>query len=70
MTTRILVTGGNGFLGSHLVERLRAVSGNVVFAPPVTEFDLLVPDDVEMPPPPSATKTPTRSTSAPAKRSP
>jgi nucleoside-diphosphate-sugar epimerase len=47
MTTRILVTGGNGFLGSHLVERLRAVSGNVVFAPPVTEFDLLVPDDVE-----------------------
>jgi GDP-L-fucose synthase len=47
MTTRILVTGGNGFLGSHLVERLRAVPGNVVFAPPVAEFDLLVPDDVE-----------------------
>ena len=47
MTTRILVTGGNGFLGSHLVERLRAAAGNVVFAPPVTEFDLLVPDDVE-----------------------
>ena len=44
---RILVTGGNGFLGSHLVERLCAVPGNVVFAPPVTEFDLLVPDDVE-----------------------
>ena len=47
-TTRYLVTGGNGFLGSHLVERLRAVPGNVVFAPPVTEFDLLVPDDVDM----------------------
>jgi GDP-L-fucose synthase len=47
MTTRYLVTGGNGFLGSHLVERLRAATGNVVFAPPVTEFDLLVPDDVE-----------------------
>lgn len=47
MTTRILVTGGNGFLGSHLVERLRAAAGNVVFAPPVSEFDLLVPDDVE-----------------------
>ncbi|MBK9087748.1 MAG: GDP-L-fucose synthase [Holophagales bacterium] len=46
-STRILVTGGNGFLGSHLVERLRAAAGNVVFAPPVTEFDLLVPDDVE-----------------------
>ena len=48
MTTRILVTGGAGFLGSHLVERLRAVPGNVVFAPTVEEFDLLVPDDVEM----------------------
>ena len=46
--TRYLVTGGNGFLGSHLVERLRSVPGNVVFAPPVSEFDLLVPDDVEM----------------------
>ena len=48
MTTRYLVTGGGGFLGSHLVERLRAVPGNVVFAPRSTEFDLLVPDDVEM----------------------
>ena len=46
-TTRYLVTGGNGFLGSHLVERLRAAAGNVVFAPPVTEFDLLVPGDVD-----------------------
>lgn len=45
---RILVTGGAGFLGSHLVERLRAVPGNVVFAPTVEEFDLLVPDDVDM----------------------
>ena len=48
MSTRILVTGGNGFLGSHLVEHLRAVPGNVVFSPPVTEFDLLEPDDVDM----------------------
>ena len=47
MGTRYLVTGGRGFLGSHLVERLRAVPGNVVVAPPVEEFDLLVPDDVD-----------------------
>ena len=48
MTTRYLVTGGGGFLGSHVVERLRAAAGNFVFAPRSAEFDLLVPDDVEM----------------------
>ncbi len=47
MTTRYLVTGGGGFLGSHVVERLRAVPGNVVVAPRSAEFDLLVPDDVD-----------------------
>jgi len=45
--TRYLVTGGHGFLGSYLVERLRAVPGNVVVAPPAEEFDLLIPDDVD-----------------------
>ncbi len=48
MITRYLVTGGGGFLGSHVVERLRATDGNVVFAPRSAEFDLLDPDDVEM----------------------
>jgi GDP-L-fucose synthase len=48
MTTRILVTGGGGFLGSHVVERLQAVPGNFVFAPRSTEFNLLIPDHVEM----------------------
>lgn len=48
MTTRYLVTGGGGFLGSHVVARLRALPGATVFAPRSAEFDLLVPDDVEM----------------------
>jgi GDP-L-fucose synthase len=47
VTARILVTGGAGFLGSHLVARLRAVPGNEVIAPPVSDFDLLVPGDVD-----------------------
>jgi GDP-L-fucose synthase len=46
-TSRILVTGGGGFLGSHVVERVRAVAGNVVFAPRSAEFDLLKQDDVD-----------------------
>ena len=48
MTTRYLVTGGGGFLGSHIVARLRALPGATVIAPRSAEFDLLVPDDVEM----------------------
>ncbi len=46
--TRYLVTGGGGFLGSHVVQRLRALPGTTVFAPRSAEFDLLVPDDVDM----------------------
>src|ERR1035437_3190693 len=45
--SRILVTGGGGFLGSHLVERLQTIPGCTVFAPRSSEFDLLVPDDVD-----------------------
>jgi GDP-L-fucose synthase len=45
--SRDLVTGDRGFLGSHLVERLRGVPGNIVVAAPVEEFDLLVPDDID-----------------------
>jgi GDP-L-fucose synthase len=37
--SRVLVTGGNGFLGSHLVERLTG-EGHDIVAPRSTEYDL------------------------------
>jgi GDP-L-fucose synthase len=44
--SRILVTGGGGFVGSHLVERLEA-AGYDVAAPRRVEFDLTRWDDAE-----------------------
>jgi GDP-L-fucose synthase len=43
---RILVTGGGGFLGSHLVERLEAES-NDVFVPRKVDYDLTSREDAE-----------------------
>ena len=43
---RVLVTGGSGFLGSHLVERLRALGGDPV-VPRRAEVDLTRQADVE-----------------------
>lgn len=44
---RIVVTGGSGFLGSHLVERLKRSGCAEVFAPSHKEFDLTQASAVE-----------------------
>ena len=44
---RILVTGGSGFLGSHLVEKLRVYGSREIAAPRRSEFDLTRQGDVE-----------------------
>jgi GDP-L-fucose synthase len=38
---RVLVTGGAGFLGSHMVDRLRVVGAGEIFVPRRQEYDLL-----------------------------
>jgi GDP-L-fucose synthase len=43
---RVLVTGGGGFLGTHIVERLRA-QGIDPFVPRHRDYDLTVADDTE-----------------------
>lgn len=45
---RVLVTGGNGFLGRHVVERLRLSSEYAVFPVGHSLYDLLLPAEVEM----------------------
>jgi GDP-L-fucose synthase len=44
---RIVVTGGSGFLGSHLVDRLKRSGCNSVFAPTHKECDLTRFDAIE-----------------------
>jgi NADH dehydrogenase len=42
--TRLAITGGTGFVGSHLAERLRAAGDEVVLLSRATGFDLARPD--------------------------
>ena len=44
---RVVVTGGSGFLGSHLVQRLKNSGCNSVFAPTHKEVDLTRSDAIE-----------------------
>ena len=43
----VLVTGGGGFLGRHVVERLRAAGCPRVITPARAQCDLTRPDEVE-----------------------
>jgi GDP-L-fucose synthase len=44
---RVIVTGGGGFLGSHLVPRLKEHEGIEIFVPRRSQYDLTVGVDVE-----------------------
>lgn len=43
---RICVTGGAGFLGSHLIENLRRRGATQIFIPTIEEYNLVEPADI------------------------
>jgi len=43
---RICVTGGAGFLGTHLLANLRAKGAGDIFVPKYEDYDLVQPDDI------------------------
>ncbi len=45
-TKRICVTGGAGFLGTHLIEDLRARGATEIFIPKIEDYDLVDPQAV------------------------
>lgn len=44
---KVVVTGGEGFLGSHLVKRLKAAGCEGLFVPKIEEYDLVKMEAVE-----------------------
>ncbi|RPJ42467.1 MAG: NAD-dependent epimerase/dehydratase family protein, partial [Chloroflexi bacterium] len=44
---RVCVTGGAGFLGSFVVEKLRQRGAECVFVPTVQSYDLVQPDGIK-----------------------
>ena len=43
---RVCVTGGAGFLGTHLIANLRAKGAGDIFVPKYEDYDLVQPDDI------------------------
>ncbi len=43
---RVCVTGGAGFLGTHLLANLRAKGAGDIFVPKYEDYDLVQPDDI------------------------
>ena len=43
---RICVTGGAGFLGTHLIKKLNARGAHQIFIPKIEDYDLVNPDDI------------------------
>ena len=46
LKSRILITGGKGFLGSHLLDKLREIGCKQVFSPSSQQYDLTKPNEI------------------------